>query len=155
MTTSVPLACIQDEWSEFADFKANDDKRTIETSRNATVTRDNLSQKAVVTDTLTESKQQQQQSTIVDNQLSNDRTDDDEIEEEFSAFEQQFNQFAKRSSGEEMSEDAKIKVESLEELVNTFDEKIVNCFVNYEEPVESIVEPVSTLNHEELINECQ
>lgn len=43
---------------------------------------------------------------------------------------------------------------SLEDLVNTFDEKITKCFGNYEESVEEIA-PVQIRSQEEIINECQ
>ncbi|KAK4336647.1 hypothetical protein RND71_044053 [Anisodus tanguticus] len=74
------------------------------------------------------------------------KIEDDEVEEELIAFQDE-NNLNEKSSGS-------IKVESLEELVNTFDEKIVNCFINYEDPVDNFV-PVQVLNHEELLNECQ
>ncbi|KAG8182342.1 hypothetical protein JTE90_028186 [Oedothorax gibbosus] len=44
--------------------------------------------------------------------------------------------------------------ESLEDLVNTFDEKITNCFYDYEENVEKLA-PVQVRNQEEIMNECQ
>ncbi|CAD7087111.1 unnamed protein product [Hermetia illucens] len=43
---------------------------------------------------------------------------------------------------------------SLEDLVNTFDEKITKCFGNYEENVEELA-PVQVRNQEEIMNECQ
>lgn len=43
---------------------------------------------------------------------------------------------------------------SLEDLVNTFDEKITKCFGNYEENVE-ILAPVQVRSQEEIMNECQ
>lgn len=43
---------------------------------------------------------------------------------------------------------------SLEDLVNTFDEKITKCFVNYDEETEKIA-PVQIRSQEEFINECQ
>ncbi|XP_054715358.1 fasciculation and elongation protein zeta-2-like [Uloborus diversus] len=43
---------------------------------------------------------------------------------------------------------------SLEDLVNTFDEKITKCFYNYEENVEKLA-PVQVRNQEEIMNECQ
>ncbi|XP_037929319.1 fasciculation and elongation protein zeta-2-like [Teleopsis dalmanni] len=43
---------------------------------------------------------------------------------------------------------------SLEDLVNTFDEKITKCFGNYEENVEDLA-PVQVRSQEEIMNECQ
>ncbi|XP_028033858.1 fasciculation and elongation protein zeta-2 [Bombyx mandarina] len=43
---------------------------------------------------------------------------------------------------------------SLEDLVNTFDEKITKCFGNYEENVEKLA-PVQVRSQEEIMNECQ
>lgn len=43
---------------------------------------------------------------------------------------------------------------SLEDLVNTFDEKITKCFHNYEENIEKIA-PVQLRTQEEIINDCQ
>lgn len=43
---------------------------------------------------------------------------------------------------------------SLEDLVNTFDEKITNCFYDYEENVEKLA-PVQVRNQDEIMNECQ
>mgnify|MGYP001547765873 CR=1 FL=1 len=43
---------------------------------------------------------------------------------------------------------------SLEDLVNTFDEKITKCFHNYEEKVEKFA-PVQVRTQEEIMNDCQ
>lgn len=43
---------------------------------------------------------------------------------------------------------------SLEDLVNTFDDKITKCFYNYEENVEKLA-PVQVRTQEEIMNECQ
>ncbi|XP_013173053.1 PREDICTED: fasciculation and elongation protein zeta-1 [Papilio xuthus] len=43
---------------------------------------------------------------------------------------------------------------SLEDLVNTFDEKITKCFGNYEESVEKFA-PVQVRSQEEIMSECQ
>lgn len=43
---------------------------------------------------------------------------------------------------------------SLEDLVNTLDEKITKCFVNYDDETEKIA-PVQIRSQEEFINECQ
>lgn len=43
---------------------------------------------------------------------------------------------------------------SLEDLVNTFDEKITNCFYNYEEKVEKLA-PVQVRTQDEIMSECQ
>jgi len=43
---------------------------------------------------------------------------------------------------------------SLEDLVNTFDEKITKCFCNYDENTEKLA-PVQMRTQEELMNECQ
>lgn len=43
---------------------------------------------------------------------------------------------------------------SLEDLVNSFDEKITKCFVNYDEQTDKIA-PVQIRSQEEFINECQ
>lgn len=43
---------------------------------------------------------------------------------------------------------------SLEDLVNTFDDKITKCFGNYEENVEKLA-PVQVRTQEEIMNECQ
>ncbi len=43
---------------------------------------------------------------------------------------------------------------SLEDLVNTFDEKITKCFGNYEQSVEDLA-PVQVRSQDEIMNECQ
>ncbi|XP_050730446.1 fasciculation and elongation protein zeta-1-like [Eriocheir sinensis] len=43
---------------------------------------------------------------------------------------------------------------SLEDLVNTFDEKITKCFCNYEDQVEKFA-PVQVRTQEEIMNDCQ
>lgn len=43
---------------------------------------------------------------------------------------------------------------SLEDLVNTFDEKITRCFYDYQESVEKLA-PVQVRSQEEIMNECQ
>lgn len=43
---------------------------------------------------------------------------------------------------------------SLEDLVNTFDEKITKCFGNYEQSVEELA-PVQMRTQEEIMSECQ
>lgn len=43
---------------------------------------------------------------------------------------------------------------SLEDLVNSFDEQISNCFCNFEEQVEKIA-PVQIRSQEEIMNDCQ
>lgn len=43
---------------------------------------------------------------------------------------------------------------SLEDLVNTFDEKITKCFGNYEQNVEDLA-PVQVRSQEEIMSECQ
>ncbi|XP_052058117.1 fasciculation and elongation protein zeta-2-like [Mytilus californianus] len=44
--------------------------------------------------------------------------------------------------------------ESLEDLVNTFDEKITKCFCNFEEKVDHIA-PVQVRTQEEVVKDCQ
>ncbi len=44
--------------------------------------------------------------------------------------------------------------ESLEDLVNTFDDKITKCFCNYEDNVEQFA-PVQVRTQEEIMNDCQ
>lgn len=43
---------------------------------------------------------------------------------------------------------------SLEDLVNTFDEKITKCFGNYEQNLEELA-PVQIRSQEEIMSECQ
>ncbi|CAB3371740.1 Hypothetical predicted protein [Cloeon dipterum] len=43
---------------------------------------------------------------------------------------------------------------SLEDLVNTFDDKITKCFGNFDESVEKLA-PVQVRSQEEIMNECQ
>ena len=43
---------------------------------------------------------------------------------------------------------------SLEDLVNSLDEKISNCFCNFEEHAETIA-PVQVRSQEEIMNDCQ
>ena len=43
---------------------------------------------------------------------------------------------------------------SLEDLVNTFDEKITKCFHNYEDKVDKYA-PVQVRSQEEIMNDCQ
>lgn len=44
--------------------------------------------------------------------------------------------------------------ESLEDLVNTFDEKITKCFCNFEDKVDHIA-PVQVRTQEEVVKDCQ
>ncbi|XP_048736388.1 fasciculation and elongation protein zeta-2-like [Ostrea edulis] len=44
---------------------------------------------------------------------------------------------------------------SLEDLVNSFDEKITKCFCNFEENVNDKIAPVQIRTQEEIINDCQ
>jgi hypothetical protein len=44
--------------------------------------------------------------------------------------------------------------DSLEDLVNTFDEKITKCFCNLEEKVDHIA-PVQVRSQEEIMSDCQ
>lgn len=154
--TSVPLATIQDEWSEF-ESKGNDKIKFNEiksdTSHNNQINqitnqienqiRNQVINDKTVNETIGQTKPNEK-SKIKSANTESANLDEEEADDEFSAFEQQF----KDSEDNE----PKLKVESLEELVNTFDEKIVNCFLNYEEPVGV---PVQCLNQDELINECQ
>lgn len=147
--TNVPLANIQDEWSEFIESNAN--KKGNEDKNSRTQFLKELQK--IEQDKSNESKLIQKISSINSDNHLNDQTDE-EIEEEFSAFEQQFEQQFEQDSNQNKI-NKNLKVESLEELVNTFDEKIVNCFVDYSEPVE-LIAPVQILtHHEELINDCQ
>lgn len=43
---------------------------------------------------------------------------------------------------------------SLEDLVNTFDEKITKCFHNYEDEVDKYA-PVQVRSQEDIMNDCQ
>lgn len=43
---------------------------------------------------------------------------------------------------------------SLEDLVNTFDDKITKCFGNFDQSVEKLA-PVQVRSQEEIMNECQ
>lgn len=43
---------------------------------------------------------------------------------------------------------------SLEDLVNSFDEKISRCFYNYQESIEKLA-PVQVRSQEDVMNECQ
>lgn len=43
---------------------------------------------------------------------------------------------------------------SLEDLVNSFDERITKCFCDYQENVETLA-PVQVRTQEEIMNECQ
>jgi len=43
---------------------------------------------------------------------------------------------------------------SLEDLVNTFDDKITKCFRNYDETTEQLA-PVQMRSQDELMNDCQ
>lgn len=189
---SVPLASIQDEWSEFVDFKSTDGRRSVnrrdaakcelddgsraDQSPTKPDKKERNSNSQDHCDKLGKSKGEDKQpnkqlncaasfvghstspngsplNRHLNPQLnshlnSNDQTDEEE--EEFRAFQQQFDQIKQQAD----DGPTKIKVESLEELVKTFDEKIVHCFLNYEEPVESLA-PVQVLNPEELIGECE
>ena len=44
--------------------------------------------------------------------------------------------------------------DSLEDLVNTFDEKITKCFCNFDEKVEQFA-PVQVRSQEEIMKDCQ
>ncbi|KNC26526.1 hypothetical protein FF38_04168 [Lucilia cuprina] len=58
------------------------------------------------------------------------------------------------NAGESMDNFGETFGGSLEDLVNTFDEKITKCFGNYEENVEALA-PVQVRSQEEIMNECQ
>ncbi|CAG0878649.1 unnamed protein product [Darwinula stevensoni] len=55
---------------------------------------------------------------------------------------------------EESDSFAETLSESLEDLVNTFDEKITKCFCNYSENVSKMA-PVQVRSQEEIMNDCQ
>lgn len=163
---SVPLASIQDEWSEFVDFKTTNDSRRdavkCEQRGGFQIKSDKRNSNPNSLDSCDDKQSKDKQSNCLEYSarppLSNgqlrhpdEQTDDEVDEEEFRAFEQQFEQIKQQA---DLDGEPKIKVESLEELVKTFDEKIVNCFVNYEEPIETMA-PVQVLNPEELIAECE
>ncbi|XP_068159469.1 LOW QUALITY PROTEIN: fasciculation and elongation protein zeta-2 [Drosophila tropicalis] len=59
-----------------------------------------------------------------------------------------------RSGGDHVDNFTETFGGSLEDLVNTFDEKITKCFGNYEENVEELA-PVQVRSQEEIMNECQ
>ena len=44
---------------------------------------------------------------------------------------------------------------SLEDLVNSFDEKITKCFCDFEENVNDKIAPVQIRTQEEVMNDCQ
>lgn len=50
--------------------------------------------------------------------------------------------------------DMNLMAGSLEDLVNSFDEKISNCFTDYDEEVDKLA-PVQVRSQEEVINDCQ
>ena len=149
-----PLASIQDEWSEFVDFKATNDRRRDAAKYELAERGGSQPDKRNGNPNNSQSKDKRSNCSGYSAHLarhSDEQTDEEVDEEEFRAFEQQFEQIKQQS---DLDGEPKIKVESLEELVKTFDEKIVNCFVNYEESVESMA-PVQVLNPEELIAECE
>jgi len=63
-------------------------------------------------------------------------------------------QMDKRGGGDNVDNFTETFGGSLEDLVNTFDEKITKCFGNYEENVEELA-PVQVRSQEEIMNECQ
>ncbi|XP_067636165.1 fasciculation and elongation protein zeta-2 [Eurosta solidaginis] len=60
----------------------------------------------------------------------------------------------KRSRSDTVDNFAETFGGSLEDLVNTFDEKITKCFGNFEENIEELA-PVQVRSQEEIMNECQ
>ena len=62
--------------------------------------------------------------------------------------------YRRETTGNDMETFSESISGSLEDLVNTFDEKITKCFVNYDEETEKIA-PVQIRSQEEFINECQ
>ncbi|KAH1027013.1 hypothetical protein HUJ05_000588 [Dendroctonus ponderosae] len=134
-----PLAQFEesDEWgsTEFQSYKTNaNDMGTINSNKKAKDLNQDLTNNSNTLDLITtksavllknEQNQSQHNSNLESNQI---HVSDDNFTETFSG--------------------------SLEDLVNTFDEKITKCFGNYEESVEKLA-PVQVRSQEEIMNECQ
>lgn len=134
----VPLASIGDEWSEFSDFQCHSGAKS-EPSR---VNRGSYESEE-------EPDEEPQAPPAGDEE--HDEDDDDQLghyEEAGPTSE------TRPASGGGGGKERPGVCDSLEELVNTFDEKIVHCFSDYEQSVEQLA-PVQILAQEELIQECQ
>jgi hypothetical protein len=132
MSHEVPLANIADEWNEFTDHQ-----NAVEYSPNSihrlgkSNTRSNVPMNSMTSQMLNDAE---------------DEEDDDDLkcytEHELPVLEGQVKGIEKPAC------------ESIQELVNNFDEQIINCFTDYDQPIEQLA-PVQVLNQDELINECQ
>lgn len=151
LSFEAPLARFEetDEWNDTMSYQ----------SLNAQQSSPNANLKAAITDALTLNLKEQDNNVIVleDNALQNGFHDND-----FDGNESPNRNSSAQLQKNNWSNAVKDNVDnftegftgSLEDLVNTFDEKLTKCFGNYEESVEELA-PVQVRTQEEVMNDCQ
>lgn len=125
MSTEVPLANIGDEWNDFTDHQNSNDNLSKSISRS------------------NKSKGESSADCILD-------LDGEEDDEDIVSYTESETKAAERP----ILSDNALVCDSIQELVQNFDEQIINCFTDYDQPIEQLA-PVQVLNQDELINECQ
>lgn len=152
LSFEAPLARFEetDEWGDTISYQSSNQQQS---SPNANL-------KAAITDALTLTLKEQDNNVIVleDNVLQNGFNDND-----FGGNESpNCNSSALSQKSSNLSNTLKDNVDnftegftgSLEDLVNTFDEKLTKCFGNYEQSVEELA-PVQVRTQEEVMQDCQ
>lgn len=91
---------------------------------------------------------------VIDNNLNNNNIDNLKLNATASANINNNNNLNKILTKDNIDNFNEAFTGSLEDLVNTFDEKITKCFGNYEQSVEELA-PVQVRSQEEIMNECQ
>ncbi|XP_063710091.1 fasciculation and elongation protein zeta-2 isoform X2 [Culicoides brevitarsis] len=154
LSFEAPLARFEetDEWGDTISYQSSNSTAAQQSSPNANL-------KAAISDALTlQLKQEQDNSNNVilslEDALSTGFNDND--------FGGMTNDSPNCNSNAALKNQLKDNVDnftegftgSLEDLVNTFDEKLTKCFGNYEQSVEELA-PVQVRTQEEVMNDCQ
>lgn len=152
LSFEAPLARFEetDEWGDTMSYQTMNS--TQQSSPNANL-------KAAITDALTLNLKEQDNNVIVleENALQNGYNDND-LDGNESPNCNSSALMQKNSCSNMLKDNVDNFTEgftgSLEDLVNTFDEKLTKCFGNYEESVEKLA-PVQVRTQEEVMNDCQ
>lgn len=160
LSFEAPLARFEetDEWGDTISYQSNNSSSMQQSSM---TTSPNANLKAAITDALSLNLKEQENNIIVleDNALANGFNDNSDFGGNDSP---NCNSNAKITQKNQLSDTLKDNVDnftegftgSLEDLVNTFDEKLTKCFGNYEQSVEELA-PVQVRTQEEVMNDCQ
>lgn len=153
LSFEAPLARFEetDEWSDTISYQSSNNPQ--QSSPNANL-------KAAITDALTLTLKEQDNNIIVleDNALQNGFNDNvfggNESPNCNSSAIVQKSSLSHALNKDNVDNFTEGFTGSLEDLVNTFDEKLTKCFGNYEQSVEELA-PVQVRTQEEVMNDCQ